>query len=113
MNACAFLRSGLFLLLASATFAAVPPRSATPPHILLILVDDMGYGDLGCYGATRIKTPHLDGLAKDGMRFTNAYAHACNQEASGGGRNGTKDGCHTPNDNARGDDESRLNVREQ
>jgi arylsulfatase A-like enzyme len=45
-----------------------------PPNILLIVADDLGYGDLGCYGQQKIHTPHLDRLAAQGMRFTNAYA---------------------------------------
>lgn len=44
------------------------------PNIVLILADDLGYGDLSCYRATKIHTPHIDRLAHEGMRFTNAYA---------------------------------------
>ena len=44
------------------------------PNIIFILADDLGYGDLGCYGQEQIKTPHLDRLAKEGMRFTRFYA---------------------------------------
>jgi arylsulfatase A-like enzyme len=43
------------------------------PNILLIYADDLGYGDLSCYGAKRINTPHSDRLAKEGVRFTNAH----------------------------------------
>lgn len=46
------------------------------PNILFILADDLGYGDLGCYGQERIRTPRLDGLARQGTRFTAAYAGA-------------------------------------
>ena len=45
------------------------------PNIVLILVDDMGYGDLGCYGHPKAKTPVIDGLAKQGVRFTQHYAN--------------------------------------
>ncbi len=45
-----------------------------PPNILFILADDLGYGDLGCFGQERIQTPHLDRLAREGMRFTDFYA---------------------------------------
>ena len=48
--------------------------AANPPNILLILADDMGWSDLGCYGNHLIDTPHIDGLATQGMRFTDAYA---------------------------------------
>lgn len=44
------------------------------PNILFILCDDMGYGDLGCYGQPFIRTPHIDAMAGEGMRFTQAYA---------------------------------------
>ena len=44
------------------------------PNILYIMCDDMGYGDLGCYGQPYIQTPHIDRLAHEGMRFTQAYA---------------------------------------
>ncbi len=46
----------------------------TPPNIIWILADDLGYGDLGAYGQQRIQTPHLDRMASEGMRFTDAYA---------------------------------------
>jgi arylsulfatase A-like enzyme len=47
-----------------------PPR----PNIVFLLADDLGYGDLGCYGQTKIRTPNLDRLAAEGMRFTQHYA---------------------------------------
>jgi arylsulfatase A-like enzyme len=59
------------LLLITAPALAAEPRK---PNVVLILADDLGYGDLGCYGQAKIKTPHLDRLAKDGMRFTACYA---------------------------------------
>lgn len=46
----------------------------TTPNIIFILADDMGYGDLGCYGATQIPTPHMDQVAAQGMRFTDAHS---------------------------------------
>ena len=47
--------------------------SATPPNIVVILADDMGYADAGCYGAKGIQTPNLDRLAREGVRFTDFY----------------------------------------
>jgi arylsulfatase A len=44
------------------------------PNIVLILADDLGYGDLGCYGSKALKTPHVDNLAEEGVRFTDFYA---------------------------------------
>jgi arylsulfatase A len=47
---------------------------AYPPNIIVILADDLGYGSVGSYGAKKVKTPHLDRLAREGMRFTNAHS---------------------------------------
>ena len=58
------------LLLIALCFTA---RAATPPNIVLILADDLGYADVGCFGAKDIRTPHLDRLAKQGTRFTSFY----------------------------------------
>lgn len=54
----------------SGTTSSVPAR----PNIIFIMADDMGYGDLGCYGQKHIRTPHIDRLAVEGTRFTNVYA---------------------------------------
>jgi arylsulfatase A-like enzyme len=62
----------LFGANAQPTNAAGP--AARKPSIIFILADDLGYGDLGCYGQTKIKTPNLDRLAAEGMRFTSFYA---------------------------------------
>lgn len=62
------------LIACLALLCAAPLRAADKPNIVLILADDLGYGDLGCYGNTRIRTPHLDRLAKEGIRFTDFYA---------------------------------------
>src|SRR5688572_14134760 len=50
--------------------------AGTRPNILFILADDMGWGDLSCYGRPDYQTPNIDALAKQGMRFTNAYSAA-------------------------------------
>ena len=47
-----------------------------PPNILFILADDLGYADLGCYGARHTETPFLDGLAAEGVRLSQAYANS-------------------------------------
>ena len=52
------------------------------PNVICILADDVGYSDLGCYGAEKIKTPALDKLASDGVRFTNAYSPASTSSPS-------------------------------
>jgi arylsulfatase A-like enzyme len=52
------------------------PGSPGTPNIVVILADDVGYGDLSCYGATKVKTPNLDKLAAGGMRFTDAHSPA-------------------------------------
>ena len=52
------------------------PVRKRPPNIVVILSDDVGYGDVGCYGAKDVKTPRIDELAKDGLRFTNAHCDA-------------------------------------
>src|SRR5210317_641519 len=46
------------------------------PNIIYILADDLGYGELGCYGQEKIETPNIDQLAKEGMRFTQHYSGA-------------------------------------
>src|SRR5436309_1084825 len=53
--------------LATLALAAVAP--AAPPNVVLILTDDQGYADLGCYGAADVATPHTDRLARDGTRL--------------------------------------------
>jgi len=52
------------------------PTGATKPNIIIILCDDLGWGDLGCYGAQTIKTPNIDGLAGQGIKFTDFYSSA-------------------------------------
>ena len=51
-------------------------RAVSRPNVVFIFVDDQGYYDLGCYGATEVKTPHIDALANGGVRFTDYYAAA-------------------------------------
>ena len=84
---------GLVLLFPGSPAMAQP---ATPPNIILILADDLGYGDLGSYGAELIKTPHIDRLAEEGIRLTDFYAssNVCSPSRAGllTGRYAVRDG---------------------
>jgi hypothetical protein len=60
-------------LLGSANSATAAVAPARRPNILFILTDDQGWTTLGCYGNTLAPTPHLDALARDGVKFTDAY----------------------------------------
>ena len=74
------------LAVAAACLASVGPRAqsqvpspAPPserPNVVLMITDDVGYGDIGSYGAPDIKTPNIDGLARAGVRLTDFYANA-------------------------------------
>ena len=64
---------GILIGLSSYT-AGVISRAADHPNIIFIMADDLGYGDLGCYGQQVIKTPRLDQMAAEGMRFKQFYA---------------------------------------
>ncbi|HZN36843.1 MAG TPA: sulfatase-like hydrolase/transferase, partial [Pirellulaceae bacterium] len=50
------------------------PTLAAPPNIVFVIADDLGYGDVGCFGQTKIRTPNIDQLAKDGLRLTQHYS---------------------------------------
>lgn len=56
---------------------AVAARAADRPNVLILYIDDLGYADLGVTGNTQCKTPHLDSIAKNGVRFENSYVTAC------------------------------------
>jgi arylsulfatase A-like enzyme len=64
------------LLLLPIALALLPVGAAEKPNLILILADDLGYGDLGCYGSEKIKTPHLDAMAGEGLRLMSFYAQA-------------------------------------
>ncbi|WP_245235019.1 sulfatase-like hydrolase/transferase [Pedobacter borealis] len=63
----------LIVCFASFNFYATAQKK---PNVIIIYANDLGYGDLSCYGATKIKTPNIDALAKQGLRFTNGHATA-------------------------------------
>jgi arylsulfatase A-like enzyme len=65
---------GCAAFLSAASAAAEPPVPRPHPNIVFILADDIGYGDFGCYGATKVKTPNVDHLASEGLRFTDAHS---------------------------------------
>ena len=70
-----------FLALCTALLAFAAEPAKRPPNIVLVYADDIGWGDLGCYGAKVIPTPNLDRLAAEGLRFTAGYctsATCCN-----------------------------------
>jgi len=54
--------------------AALPSAGASGPNIIVIFCDDLGYGDLGCFGSTKNRSPHVDQLSRDGMMFTDFYS---------------------------------------
>ena len=52
------------------------PTLPSRPNVVIFYVDDLGYGDLGCYGAVGVKTPNIDRLAGNGLRFTDSHCSA-------------------------------------
>ena len=72
-----FLRIGMtcssMLILPRMLLSAEEVKKSDLPNIIYIMADDLGYGDPSCYGATKISTPHIDSLAKRGIRFTDAH----------------------------------------
>jgi arylsulfatase A-like enzyme len=58
----------------STGLAAAPTNPSVRPNVVFFVIDDLGYGDLACYGNPHARTPHIDRLARDGVRFTQAYA---------------------------------------
>src|SRR5881227_2976491 len=63
----------IFLVVCSSVAAQESAATARPPNIVIVFADDLGYGDLGCYGTKSIETPNLDRMAREGVRFTDFY----------------------------------------
>lgn len=82
-------------------------NNSSKPNIIFILCDDMGYGDLGCYGQKYIQTPNLDRMAQEGMLFTQAYAGS---PVSAPSRASLMTGQHTGHTHVRGNKEYWKNV---
>ena len=87
MSRCKHVASLLALLVATLASQAAP---APRPNIVLIFADDLGYGDLGCFGSKLIRTPNLDRMAQEGTRFTRFYA----QVVCGPSRAALMTGCY-------------------
>jgi N-acetylgalactosamine-6-sulfatase len=69
------MKTSAFGLLLLASCAAASGPSPSRPNVLLLLADDLGYGDLGCFGAPDVRTPAIDALAAQGVRFTQFYSN--------------------------------------
>lgn len=76
MKRALLMTGAAMMLLSCGTNKKQAEKAAQPekPNIVIIYLDDLGYGDVGAYGATAIKTPHIDNLAENGVRFTTGYA---------------------------------------
>lgn len=81
----------LLTLLTALLGCCAQAQDADKPNVIIILIDDEGYGDVGCYGATGFETPHIDQLASKGMKFTNFYSA---QPVCSASRAGLLTGCY-------------------
>src|ERR671932_813503 len=96
-------------LASAAAFTAMPAAGrADKPNILFILADDLGYGDLGCYGQKLVTTPNIDKLASQGMKFTQAY---CGSTVCAPSRCCLMTGYHTGHARIRGN--AKVNLRDE
>ena len=66
----------LIMLLSASPLLANEPTTGSKPNVIVIMADDLGYGDVSCYGATALETPYIDQLAAEGLRFTSGYCSA-------------------------------------
>ncbi|MFN3168588.1 MAG: sulfatase-like hydrolase/transferase, partial [Phycisphaeraceae bacterium] len=83
-------RLRIALSLCFIAFAGLPSLATDRPNFIVIFADDLGYNDLGCYGSETIKTPRLDRMAEQGVRFTSFYA----QNVCGPSRSALLTGCY-------------------
>src|SRR6476646_4730594 len=68
-----FHLAGFAAVLGFLTPGLAAAQDKKSPNVIIIYADDLGYGDLGCFGAKKIKTPNLDRMAREGIRFTDFY----------------------------------------
>ena len=104
----AYVFPSFFFAIVGFAFAQEPQSASTAakhPNIVFLLADDLGYGDLGCYGQAEIKTPNIDRLAAGGMRFTQFYA-GCTVCAPS--RCALMTGYHTGHCRVRGNEKNEL-----
>ncbi len=94
---------GIAVLVISTTISC-QKESIKKPNIIYILADDLGYGDISCYGQTKFSTPNIDLLAKEGMRFTQHYSGSTVCAPS---RSCLMTGLHTGNSQIRGNLENK------
>ena len=76
MRRCGSASRSLVFVAALLSLPITPIRADDPPNIVVIMADDLGWGDLSCYGATSLETPNIDRLAAEGLRFTSGYCSA-------------------------------------
>ncbi len=81
----------IYLIIFVVLFSSCSQQKVQEPNVVIIFIDDEGYGDVGCYGATGFETPNLDQMASNGMRFTNFYSA---QPVCSASRAGLLTGCY-------------------
>ncbi|MCA9202580.1 MAG: sulfatase-like hydrolase/transferase, partial [Planctomycetales bacterium] len=86
-----FIASLMFLVAVTVAIAVRAESAERPPNVVIVFADDLGYGDLGCYGATGYETPNLDRMASEGVRFTDFYVA---QAVCGASRAALLSGCY-------------------
>lgn len=74
MHFCLKIMTAILAVLSTASILQAESTAIAQPNIILIFVDDMGYGDPGCYGGSLVPTPHIDRLTQNGIRFTQGYS---------------------------------------